>query len=93
MSGYVAANGQEITEEMIDRWCEAYEAGSFPDGERTAGGVVMGRPPLSSDKTVTLTVKVPSGMKAAILRKAEREGTTASAYIRSVLADDLLSAG
>jgi hypothetical protein len=49
-SGYIAANGQAITEEMIDGWCEAYGRGEFPEGERTVGGVVHGRPPLSSGK-------------------------------------------
>ena len=41
---YVAANGQEFTDAMIDRWCDAYEQGEFPEGERTRGKVVMGRP-------------------------------------------------
>lgn len=27
---YIAANGQEITESMIERWCDAYEQGEFP---------------------------------------------------------------
>lgn len=67
---YWAANGMEIKDAMIDRWCESYERGEFPDGERSTGRVVMGRPPLSSDRTETLT---------------------ASAYARSVLADDLLA--
>lgn len=88
---YIAANGQEITDAMIDSWCAAYERGEFPEGERSVGGVVMGRPPLSTEKTVTLTVKLPAGMKAAVLRRAEQEGTTASAYTRSVLADSLLA--
>lgn len=42
---YIAANGQEITEAMIGSWCDAYERGEFPEGERTVGEVVMGRPP------------------------------------------------
>lgn len=41
---YIAANGQEITEAMIGSWCNAYERGEFPEGERTVGEVVMGRP-------------------------------------------------
>ena len=52
MSEYIAANGQVITDALIDQWCEAYERGEFPEGERTVGGVVMGRPPLSMEKTV-----------------------------------------
>lgn len=47
---YTAADGREVTEEMIDRWCEAYERGEFPEGERTVGGVVRGRPPLSNER-------------------------------------------
>ena len=43
-SGYIAANGQEITEAMIDRWCDAYERGEFPEGEHTVGDVVHGKP-------------------------------------------------
>ena len=31
---WTAANGQEITDEMIDRWRKSYEQGEFPeDGE------------------------------------------------------------
>ena len=88
---YIAANGQEITEEMINRWCDAYERGEFPKGERTVGGVVMGRPPLSADKTTTVTVKIPVGMKAGLVKKAGEHGTTLSAYVRSVLANDIIA--
>lgn len=42
---YTAANGQVVTDEMIDAWCESYERGEFPDGEHTVGGIVHGRPP------------------------------------------------
>ena len=51
---YTAANGQVVTDEMIDTWCEAYEHGEFQDGENTVGGIVHGRPPLSSEGTATL---------------------------------------
>lgn len=88
-----AANGQEITETMIGEWCEAYERGEFPEGERTVGGPVNGRPSLSaSEETVVLNVKVPVGMKAALAAAAKRNGMTLSAYARSLLADAVLSA-
>ena len=38
---YTAANGQVVTDEMIDAWCESYERGEFPDGEHTVGGIVL----------------------------------------------------
>lgn len=88
---YIAANGQEMTEEMIDRWCESYEKGEFPEGEHTVGSVVLGRPPLSSgEATVTLSVKIPAGMKKAIDKEAKNEGVSSSAYVRSILADSLI---
>lgn len=89
---YIAANGQELTEEMINAWCDAYERGEFPEGERTVGRVVMGRPPLSAEKTVTLNVKIPVGMKVSLARRAEEQGTSMSSYVRSVLANDILAA-
>lgn len=91
MKTYTAANGMEYTDEMIDRWCEAYERGEFPDGEHTVGTVGAGRPPLSGDKTVTLTVKLPASMKVAAQRKAKQEGISTAAYVRNLVADDLLA--
>ena len=90
---YTAANGQVITEEMIDGWCAAYEEGEFPADEHTVGGVVRGRPPLSREETVTLSVKVPAGMKEAIRRRAEEEGVTPSEYARLALSEKLRAAG
>ena len=89
---YKASNGQEITEGMIDRWCESYEKGEFPDGENTVGSVVYGRPPLSEgEATVTLSVKVPAGLKEAIEQNAKAKGISPSAYVRSVLTESLLA--
>lgn len=52
----------------------------------------MGRPPMSADKTVTVGVKMPSGMKAALASKAKQRGMSMSAYAREVLANDLMAA-
>lgn len=89
---YTAANGQTITEDMIDGWCAAYEKGEFPASERTVGGVVRGRPPLSNDETVTLSVKVPFAMKEAIRRRAAEKGITPSEYARLAINEKLLEA-
>ena len=92
MSSYTAANGQELTDALIDQWCEAYERGEYPEGEHTVGSVVMGRPPLSMEKTVAFTIKMPVGMKAAIVKRAKAKGQTASGYARELIAEDLMSA-
>jgi hypothetical protein len=75
---------------MINRWNASYEKGEFPEGEHTVGGVVHGRPPLSQEGTVTFSVKIPIGMKAAIERAAKDEGTTPSAFARDAFTDKLL---
>lgn len=93
MSSYIAANGQEVTDAMIERWCASYERGEFPEGEHSVGGVVMGRPPLSTDKTTTLTIKIPVGMKAALVKRAREHGKTASGYTRELIAEELMAVG
>ena len=79
---YTAANGQVVTDEMIDAWCE-----------HTVGGIVHGRPPLSGEGTATLSVKIPLGMKEAIRRRAAAEGMTPSEFARAALSEKLLAAG
>lgn len=59
MSDYAAANGQEFTDATIDRWCEAYEQGEFPEGERTIGGA-MGRPRFPATRQPPSRSKSPS---------------------------------
>lgn len=88
---YIAADGREITEEMIERWCASYERGEFPEGEHSVGSVVMGRPPLSNQKTESMTIKLPAGMRAALRLRAEQMGVNTSEYVRSVLTDALVS--
>lgn len=90
---YATANGQVVTDEMIDAWCESYERGEFPDGEHTAGGIVHGRPPLSGEGTATLSVKIPLGMKEAIRRLAAAEGMMPSEFARAALSEKLLAVG
>lgn len=62
--GYKAINGQEITEEMINDWCSSYDKGEFPEGEHTVGEVVIGKPPLSFEKTESITPKASIGTEA-----------------------------
>ena len=59
-----ATSGQEITEEMINRWCDAYEQGDFPDGEQTIGEVVIGRPPLYADNAAIVSAEAFIDMTA-----------------------------
>ena len=82
---YDTSDGKIYTDEDINRWCEAYEKGEFPEGEKATGVVVGGRPPQANAQTTTITCKVPVGMKIALRKKADEQGISTSAYIRSAL--------
>lgn len=57
------------------------------------GGSHAGGPPLSSEGTATLSVKIPLGMKEAIRRRAAAEGMTPSEFARVTLSEKLLTVG
>lgn len=84
MMDYTVANGQKFSDENINEWCEHYENGEFlPDSQTTC--ITCGKPQHEKPQTVTITLKVPVGMKEALKSKAKEEGMTTSAYIRNAL--------
>lgn len=82
---YQTSDGIVYSDADINRWCEAYEKGEFPEGENATGVVISGRPPQINTQTTTITCKVPVGMKVALRKKADEQGISTSAYIRSAL--------
>lgn len=82
----VADGGVAVTEEMVDGWCAAYEAGRLPDGYAFDGPVRSGRPRLFSDDMATMTVRIPASQKDALAREAAERGMSFSGYVREVLA-------
>lgn len=90
MDKIIAENGQEVTEEMIEGWCEALDKDEWPSGWRNVGEVVDGRQPQTTSSTETLSVKIPAAMKKAIDREAKDEGLSTSAYVRKLLANSLM---
>ena len=89
---YLTPSGHTLTDDTINTWCKAYEKGTFPTGEHSTGDIIYGRPPLSTDTTTVLSIKIPEGMKKAIQQAAKQHGTTPSAYARQALTEKLLSA-
>ena len=85
-----AADGKIVTDEMIDRWCEALDSDKWPTGERSIGEPISGRPPLSAEGSTVLSIKVSPAMKRAIEREAAAEGVSTSELVRSMLASGLL---
>lgn len=88
---YITASGTEITEEMIDAWCEAYEKGELPEGDYFHGPVVYGMPPHSDEKPSVLQVAIPEGMKKDIEKKGQNEGISTGSFVPSLLMDGLLA--
>lgn len=64
MSNYIAPDGQEITEEMIDVWIDEYESDDW--SHMRFGDVVYGPPPLSRQAPAMLPLDEE---KQAILKK------------------------
>lgn len=88
---YITANGTEITEEMINTWCEAYEKGELPEGDYFHGPVVYGMPPHSNEKSSVLQVVIPEGMKKDIEKRAQSEGISINSFVLGRLMDGLLA--
>lgn len=67
----VASDGQEVTDAMIEGWCEAYDEGRLPDGYAVDGGVRKGHPGLSTEGTASMTARIPRPQKKAPAREAD----------------------
>ena len=81
---YSTVDGKSFTDHDIDSWCEHYDKGEFLPNSQTTN-VISGKPAHTAPKSATITIKVPVGMKVALNKKAEQQGVTTSAYIRSAL--------
>lgn len=88
---YIAASGTEITKEMIDMWCEAYEKGELPEGDYFHGPVVYGMPPHSNEKSSVLQVVIPEGIKKDIEKKAQSGAISINSFVLGFLMDGLLT--
>ncbi|MDD7465263.1 MAG: hypothetical protein PUK59_03380 [Actinomycetaceae bacterium] len=93
MNDFTAVNGQIMTDDAMTELEAAYAAGEFPAGEHSVGDVIHGSPrSLSAEGMVVLSVKIPAAMKRAIQVQAEREHTTPSTLVRSLIARSLVDA-
>lgn len=91
MSGIMAENGVLVTDAMIAEWESSLERDEWPSGWENVGEIVEGALPKSSTETVTLSLKVPVGMKRALEKEAESEGKSTGAYARGILAEGLMA--
>ncbi len=82
MAEWELPNGYILTDEEIERRAEEYESGTW---EGRLELIHQGRPPVSSEPLVPVTVKFPASMLARIDAKAKNR----SDYIRRVVAASL----
>lgn len=82
MTTYTLASGEVLTDEMIKQEAEEFERGTWK-GHLT--NIRIGRPPLTQEKLVSVTVKFPQSMIEAI----DKQETSRSNYIRRALASYL----
>ncbi|MCI5825227.1 MAG: hypothetical protein MR006_00990 [Arcanobacterium sp.] len=91
MGSFTATNGQMMTDKMMADLESIYAAGEFPPDEYSVGEVIHGTPrSLSPEGSSVLSVKVPLAMKRAIQAEAERENTTPSTLVRSIIARHMI---
>ena len=70
-----------VTEEELDKLAEQYESGNWPEGHT----VLLGRPRISDEDLVSVTIKLPKTQLEAIDNGAKHEGKSRSAYMRNLL--------
>lgn len=77
-----AEGGFEVTREMIEQWCAAYDAGELPDGYAFDGPIKPGRPKLANEATSSLSFKCPASGADMIARAAKAAGVKKSVLMR-----------
>lgn len=79
MGTYRLANGYELTDEEIERRAAEYESGDWLGGLEA---IRPGRPRVSAEPLVTVAVRLPASMVAAI----DGRSANRSDYIRKAVA-------
>ena len=85
----IAENGQPVTQSMIDKWCEEYDAGDYcPEDEETTA-VFWGVPTPTLSKTITF--KASESLEKSIKSRAKQLGISTSDFCREAISNALYS--
>lgn len=85
MTDFVSANGQVMTDEMMERLESYYARGEFPPEEYSVGEVIHGAPPSMRSGGVTIPVQIPLETQRAIASRAKEENITPGELASAVL--------
>lgn len=84
----IAENGQPLTQSMVDKWCEEYEAGNYcPENEETT--VVFFGGGFTPTLSKTITFKASELFEKSIKSRAKQLGISTSVFCHSAITDAL----
>lgn len=84
----IAENGQEVTQEMIDKWCSSYDEGNYFSKSETTEAVFFGVPN-GACRTRTISFKATETFEKALKARAQELGVSTSDLCRSAIAEAL----
>lgn len=86
MASYGKTNkGQDITDELIERWGEEAEAGLDVDKLKRTVRRGRGRPAMGSAAAEALPVRLDPELRASVVERAERDGVAQGEVVRRAL--------
>ena len=80
---YQTQTGKVLTDDEVERIAAEVEAADYDIEELRARR--RGRPPLGSDPSEVVTVRIDSELRAALVARAEEDGRTVSSIHREAL--------
>lgn len=84
---YVAENGIELTDELLDAMAAEYESGDWSG----VGKVSPGRPRAYGEEMATVSFRIPRSRVVAIEEVARKRGETKSDFFRNAIDQMLVS--
>jgi hypothetical protein len=89
---YKTKSGYIVTDEMMEEWGAACERGEYPGQTGEFIIAPVGRPRLTSDELVAVTIKLPRGVVEKLDATAKQRNETRSALIREAVGSVIASA-
>ena len=85
--GYIAMNGEVVTDELLDSMAAEYEDGTWAGH----GEVTRGRPRIYDEDMETVSFRIPKSRIPAIEAVARKRGESKSDFFRNAIDQALLA--
>jgi hypothetical protein len=80
--------GKSVTDDMLDKWADAFEQGEWPEGKT----VVLGRPSIADEEVKLITFRLPISKVIELDRKTAQQGVSRSEGLREAVEEYLMQA-